>query len=295
MLNVLITGSTGFIGNHLKTHFDGIYNLILPFRDDLKSDTLLDGIDIVIHLAGKAHDTNDVANLNEYIISNTNLTNSLFDKFLNSDSSVFIFMSSILVLCPDSITPLTEVMTPNPLSNYSKSKYESELYISNSKLPQGKRFYILRPPLVYGKGNKGNLMLLYDFIKKIPFWPLGNYTSLRSFCDIRNISFVIQQLIRNQEIENGIYHVADNQIYNLNLLYSSISLFVGKNPHVINFPKFIVHSICILGSVFNFSFNLSRLKKITSSLLVSNTKVKVAVNSDLPYGGMDDLMESLKK
>jgi len=83
MLNVLITGSTGFIGNNLKTHFDGIYNLILPFRDDLKSDTLLDGIDIVIHLAGKAHDINDVANLNEYIISNTNLTNSLFDKFLN--------------------------------------------------------------------------------------------------------------------------------------------------------------------------------------------------------------------
>jgi nucleoside-diphosphate-sugar epimerase len=295
MLNVLITGSTGFVGSHLKSYFKGIYNLTLPSRYELTSDILFDGIDVVIHLAGKAHDTNDIGDFEDYHNSNTQLTNRLFDKFLISDTSVFIFMSSILVVSPSSKVSLTEEMTPNPLSPYARSKYESELYISNSNLPQGKRFYILRPPLVYGKGNKGNLILLYDFIKKIPFWPLGNYASSRSFCDIRNISFVIQEMIRNQKIDNGIYHIADNQVYDLSHLYTSISLLVGKKPRIIDFPTFIVQSICILGSILKFSFNLNRLRKLTSSLLVSNTKVKAALHSDLPYGSMDDLLQSLDK
>jgi nucleoside-diphosphate-sugar epimerase len=292
MLNVLITGSTGFIGNHLKNTFASEFNLILPSRDELNSDTLLNNINVVIHLAGIAHDTADTFDFSQYNTSNTILTNTLFDKFIKSNSAVFIFMSSILVLSSFSSVPLTEDMTPNPLSFYAKSKYESELYIYDYNLPHGKRFYILRTPLVYGGGNKGNLILLYDFIKKIPFWPLGNYFSFKSFCDIRNISFVIKKMIINQDIENGIYHIADNEAYNLNNLYLSISNKEGKIPRLLKFPKFLVELICLIGSVFNFSFNLYRLKKITSTLLVSNSKVKIAINSELPYGSIEDLMQS---
>jgi nucleoside-diphosphate-sugar epimerase len=295
MLNVLITGSSGFIGNHLRSQFEGKFNLFLPERNDFNSDTLLNNIDIVIHLAGKAHDISDSHDLDQYTTSNTNLTNSLFEKFIKSDSSVFIFMSSILVLSSTSTEPLTEEFLPNPVTDYARSKFDSELYISKSKLPPGKRVYILRTPLVYGEGNKGNLVLLYDFIKKIPFWPLGKYNSLRSFCDIRNLSFVIENLISRSTIENGIYHVADNDPYKLNELYIAFAKLLNKKARVVNFPKRVVYLVFLFGSVFDFPFNLKRLNKLTSSLLVDNTKIKVALNSDLPYGILKDIVRCFKK
>lgn len=294
MLNVLITGSTGFIGNHLKNSFEGKFNLILPSREDLTMESLFNNVDIVIHLAGKAHDIDGVDLSNEYNIWNTKLTNDLYDRFLISDSSVFIFMSTILVSSSNSSVPLTEEMIPNPISNYAKSKYESEIHISQSKMPHGKRYYILRTPLVYGNGNKGNLMLLYNFIKKITFWPLGNYHSERSFCDVRNLSFVIEKLISIKKIENGIYHIADDYPFNLNDLYVSLAKFFNKRPIIVRFPKLMIHFVFLLGSLFNLSFNLNRLKKITSSLLVSNKKIKTAIGSDMPHGSIDDLLQSFK-
>lgn len=295
MLNVLITGSSGFIGTHLMNHFNGKYNLILPSREDLRSNTLLDNIDIVIHLAGKAHDTADITDFDQYYISNTNLTNYLFDKFLKSDSSVFIFMSSILVLGADSLVPLTEDMNPTSVTNYAKSKFESELYISQSKLPQGKRYYILRTPLVYGKDIKGNLKLLHDFIKKIPFWPFGSYRSERSFCDIRNLSFVIDQLVSKKAIESGTYHVADDHSYCITDLYVAFAKLLNKKPLILNFPIPFIRLFFLLGTFFKLPFNLSRLNKLTSTLLVDNTKIKNAINSDLPYGSLNDLVLSFKK
>lgn len=294
MFNVLITGSSGFIGSSLKSHFKGSYNLYLPTRDELYSPTLFENVDVFIHLAGKAHDTADDSNYEEYELANTVLTNDLFDRFLKSDATSFIFLSSILVLKSSSTEPLSETMACIPDSSYAKSKNASELYIQNKLLPVGKRYFILRTPLVYGIGNKGNLPLLIDFIKKIPFWPLGSYTAKRSFCDIRNLSFVIQKLIENKETESGIYHIADNDVYDLNELYSSIARIWGKTPRVISVPKLIIRFIYSIGTFLNLPINYKQIRKLTATLLVSNDKIKNAIKSDLPFGGLDDLISCQK-
>ena len=295
MFNVLITGSSGFIGNSLQADFNKKYKLYLPSRNDLSSSSLYENIDIVIHLAGKAHDTTDDSNYWEYDLANTKLTNTLFDRFLKSDASVFIFQSSILALKSASTDPLSEMMVATPESSYAKSKNASELYIKKNMIPAGKRSYILRTPLVYGIGNKGNLPMLFDFIKKLPFWPLGSYYSKRSFCDIRNLSFVIQKLIENEEVESGIYHIADNDVYDLNELYFSITRFWGKAPKVVAIPRLIIRFIFSVGTFLKLSFNLKQLNKLTSSLLVSNDKIKKAIKSDLPFGGLDDLISCQKR
>ena len=82
MINILLTGGSGFIGTSLKARFSSTYNLILPSRKDLYNPDLFDKVDIVIHLAGKAHDISNVSNNADYEIANTTLTNHLFDNFL---------------------------------------------------------------------------------------------------------------------------------------------------------------------------------------------------------------------
>jgi nucleoside-diphosphate-sugar epimerase len=294
MINILLTGGSGFIGTSLKARFSSTYNLILPSRKDLYNPDLFDKVDIVIHLAGKAHDTSNVSTDADYEIANTTLTNHLFDKFLKSNSTVFIFMSSILALKSSSCELLTEEFPHTPESIYAKSKSASELYIENKLVPYGKSYYILRTPLVYGNGNKGNLPLLFDLIRRIPCWPLGCYDSKRSFCDVRNLLFVVHKLIENPEIESGIYHIADNEEYDLNNLYYSISRFWGKVPRVVKIPKFIIRTFFLIGTFLKLPFNSYQLQKLTSTLLVSNDKIKKAIKSDLPFGGMIDLITSQK-
>jgi nucleoside-diphosphate-sugar epimerase len=201
-------------------------------------------------------------------------------------------MSSILALESSSNVPLTEDMKPNPDSIYARSKYDAELFILQQIVPPEKRFYIIRTPLVYGLGNKGNFKILFDFIQQVPFWPLGFYNSKRSFCDINNLLFVMNRLIDGKNIESGIYHVADNQTYTLKQLYFSVCTVLDVKPHIWYIPKFIVYFICMLGSIFKFPINLKRLTKLTNTLIVSNSKIKSSLGHDLPYGGKKGLLNS---
>jgi nucleoside-diphosphate-sugar epimerase len=290
MYKILITGGSGFVGKAFKESFQNNYNVVTPSRNELYNTNIFDDIDVVIHLAAISHDISYSSNNEIYKLYNTDLTNLLFDNFLKSDSRVFIFMSSILALKSTSEIPLTEDMLPMPESVYAKSKFESELFILNANIPSGKRVYILRTPLVYGIGNKGNLPLLIDFIKKIPFWPFGSYSTLKSFCDIRNLIFVVNKLIQQNHISNGIYHIADEYQYNLNELYSIITEYYNRKPRIFRISKLLIFITCFLGTIFHLSFNLNRLRKISNSLLVSNYKIKNAINSDLPFGGINDLL-----
>jgi nucleoside-diphosphate-sugar epimerase len=136
--------------------------------------------------------------------------------------------------------------------------------------------------------------LFYNFLKKFPFWPLGLFKIKRSFCDIDNFNFIIEKLILNGNIESGIYHIADDTQYDLSILYSYISNSFNKKPRIFFVPKFIIKFISLLGTLLKLPFNSYRFNKLTSSLLVSNTKIKKAINSDLPFGGYSKLVNSLK-
>ena len=90
-------------------------------------------------------------------------------------------------------------MIPSPVTAYGKSKLAAEEYILSQKLPKGKRVYILRPCMIHGPNNKGNLNLLYHFVKKGIPYPFGSFENKRSFVSIDNLCFVIKELIENKE------------------------------------------------------------------------------------------------
>jgi len=313
-MNILITGIHGFVGSNLVEAFKSkhaIYGLDIksPRKDDVQRTyqweelNEIPAIDVVIHLAGKAHETKNESLATEYFEVNTGLTQRIFDYFLDSEAKTFVFFSTVKAAA-DSIENgvLTEAVDPKPVGPYAVSKRKAEEYIL-SKLSdaeqKGKKVYILRPCMIHGPGNKGNLNLLYQVVSKGVPWPLGAYDNKRSFCSIDNMSYVIEQLILRKNIASGIYQVGDDEPLSTNKLIKLISAAVGRKAVIWDLPQgFMYKAACVLG-FFHLPLNKKRLKKLTENFVVSNQKIKSALGIDkMPFTaeeGMKKTLESFKK
>ncbi len=171
MKKIFITGSTGFIGENVIKYFNSTFE----FYRFSKNEEININQDIVLHFAGKAHDLKNTSNIQEYYVVNTELTKHIFDNFLKSDAKVFMFLSSVKAVSDKLDCELTEDFIPNPITHYGKSKLLAEQYILSKQIPEGKQVYILRPCMIHGLGNKGNLNLLYKLASKGIPWPLGAF------------------------------------------------------------------------------------------------------------------------
>ena len=196
-MNIIITGATGFVGRNLIPYLEGEFGISTVGRGEYCFD-IAHKFDCVIHLAGKAHDLKKASNPEEYYEVNYELTKNLYDAFLRSDAKKFIFVSSVKAAADSVDGILTEDMVPSPQTDYGKSKLMAEEYIQAQPLPTGKQFYILRPCMIHGPGNKGNLNLLYQIVKKGIPYPLASFENKRSFLSVENLCFVIQKLIEKE-------------------------------------------------------------------------------------------------
>jgi nucleoside-diphosphate-sugar epimerase len=301
-MNILITGITGFVGSNIKDFLiNNNYSVKGASRDSNKSITSVNNLtllelnekDVFIHLAGKAHDLKNTSNENEYFEANTALTIKLFNTFLESTCNIFIFMSSVKAVADTVDCVLTEEFEPNPKTAYGKSKHAAENYILSKEIPSTKNVYILRPCMIHGPNNKGNLNLLYSLInKKIPY-PLGAYKNKRSFLAVDNLSFIIEKLIQLKP-ESGIYNVADDDQISTNDLIKIIGEGIGKKAIIINVPKFLIRGIAKLGDLLNLPLNSERLSKLTENYCVSNLKIKEALELELPLNTREGLKRTIK-
>lgn len=313
MNRILITGVNGFVGTNFTNYL--CYNHILygldikqPEKRGLEHTyswgelSKLPQLDAIVHLAGKAHDTQNQSEAQVYFDVNSGLTQIIFDYFLQSDAKTFIFFSSVKAAVdtvPGDV--LTEEVTPSPIGPYGESKIRAEEYLLSKKAEvdvKQKKVYILRPCMIHGPGNKGNLNLLYNVvIKGIP-WPLGAFENNRSFCSIDNISYVVEQLIVKENIESGIYHVGDDVPLSTNELIKLISESVGKKAHIWKLSKGLMNFAASISGALHLPLNKERLKKLTENYVVSNEKIKRALDIEkMPisaYEGMRKTLESFK-
>ncbi len=274
-MKIIVTGTTGFVGTNLKEYLlkksKGIVDLKTRFEPYQIFDIIGYG---VIHLAGKAHDLKKVSHPHEYYEANFELTKQLFDGFLASEARVFIFMSTVKAVADEVIEILNEEEIPNPKTHYGIAKHMAEEYILSKKLPKEKRVYILRPCMIHGPGNKGNLNLLYQFVVKGLPWPLGAFHNQRSFCSIDNVCFVINQILENETIPSGIYNLADDEALSTNELMELIATTINKKANVFYISKKLITVISRLGDTLRFPLNTERLNKLTENFIVSNAKIK---------------------
>lgn len=285
---LFITGGNGFVGQNLLMYFGNKYLFKLHKRED-KLNIIQD---YVIHLAGVAHDLKNLKSFEEYYNVNTEFTKKVFNSFITSNATVFITLSSVKAMADEVDGELTEDVTPNPITHYGKSKLLAEQYILSKDIPLGKRVYILRPCMIHGPGNKGNLNLLYKLVSKNIPWPLGAFENKRSFCSIDNLMFVLRELIEREDIPSGVYNVADDEPVSTNELINLISVELGKKPHFWNVPQPLIKFISKLGDALRLPLNSERLNKLTETYIVSNNKIINAINKPMPISAKDGLINT---
>lgn len=313
-MKILITGIHGFVGSNLvealkQRHEIYGLDIVAPEKEgviktyswDELDNGLMPDVEAVIHLAGKAHDTKNKSAADVYFKVNTDLTKKIFDYFSGHPSiKKFIFFSSVKAAVdkvPGDV--LTEDVTPCPVGPYGESKVRAEEYIqqclnNEPVLYSGRDVVILRPCMIHGPGNKGNLNLLYGFVKKNLPWPLGGFDNRRTFTSIENLSYVISSLL-DKSVESGIYNMADDEALSTNELIEVMCAAMGKKAHVWRISKGFIRMAAGMGDVLHLPLNTFRLTKLTENYVVSNAKIKHALGiSAMPVDARDGLTRTIK-
>ena len=302
MIKVLVTGASGFIGNNIINYLQRKSLKTFPFSRGLGMDygkinsnyINNNGIDIIVHLAGKAHDLKNVDKENDYYKINAELTIDIFDAFLISNAKTFLFFSSVKAVKDHLDYILTEEIEPDPITAYGKSKLTAEKYLLSKIAGTEKRIIIFRPCMIHGPSNKGNLNLLFKLVSKKSPWPLGAFNNYRSFCSIDNLCFIINELIDNDKIPSGVYNIADDDVVSTNRIIELIGISLNRKPMILSINKNIIKFITKLGDIINLPLNSERLTKITESYEVSNTKIKAAIGKKLPLSTEEGLLKTFK-
>ena len=302
MNNNIITGVKGFVAGNLKKYLIFRNKQVIgvsrtPLSEDLGYDEI--SIDIMnksksfIHLAGKAHDLKRTSEAKDYFEVNTELTKKLFDQFLVSDCKIFIYMSSVKAVADVVDGVLTEDVIPNPKTVYGKSKLAAEAYILSKEIPENKKVYILRPSMIHGPNNQGNLNLLYSFVSKGFPYPFGKYVNKRSFVSVDNLCFIINELIDNTKIESGIYNIADDVSLSTIDLVQIMSEVLNKPIRILKLPILFVRFTAKVGDFLPIPINSERLLKLTENYEVSNLKIKKAIQKKLPLSSKEGIKKTI--
>lgn len=275
-----MTGSHGFVGTNLIETLSREHEIV---RWNAREDKVLPECDAVIHLAGLAHDTKHTTEAEKYYEVNTVLTKKLYDRFWKSGTKKFIFFSSIKA--KDNDTP------------YAKSKKQAEDYILNTDFTDDtdKRFYILRPCMIHGKGNKGNLNLLVKWVKKGLPWPLAAFENQRSYASMGNVSYVVKELL-TKDVASGIYNLCDDEPVSTNDLIQLINEGLGRKAKMIRVPKSIVRLGAKIGDLLHLPLNTERLEKLTGVNVIDNNDIKMALGiNHMPVKAMDGLKLTIQE
>lgn len=313
-MKILITGIHGFVGSNLVNALKGEHTLygvdiVAPAKDGVEKtfswkdveNEAIPPVDAIIHLAGKAHDTKNRAAAQVYFDVNTGLTQKIYDYFLKSDAKRFVFFSSVKAAAdkvPGEV--LTEEVIPAPKGPYGESKIKAEDYILKNgglrMMSEGsgsKRVFILRPCMIHGPGNKGNLNLLYAVVSKGIPWPLGAFENKRTFTSIDNLCYVVEGLL-TKDVPSGIYHMADDEALSTNELIEVMCEAMGKKARIWRINRHLMEAVASIGTTLHLPLNEERLGKLTENYVVSNAKIKKALGIErMPVRAKEGLRKTV--
>ena len=250
-MNIVITGSTGFVGRHLLSHFlKTKHNITALVRNQLTSSdityyqyslnetfdfsSMFENIDVIIHCAARVHVMKDSAvdPLAEYMEVNLKGTINLAKQAAKAGVKRFIFLSSIKVNGESTTNkdPYTAFDIPKPNDPYGLSKLEAEKQLLTLAEQTGMEVVIIRSPLVYGEGVGANFYSLMKFINKgfpLPFRAID--CNKRSLVSVYNLVDLIDKCIDHTEAVNQVFLVSDNNDLSTAEIVSLMSYVQSKN------------------------------------------------------------------
>lgn len=251
--HILITGANSYVGESFKTYAEKEYsnNFSIDVADTTnenwrKTDFSL--YDTVFHVAGIAHvdlNISDEKTKEKYYAVNTDLAIEIAQLAKNAGIKQFVFMSSVIIY--GEAAPFGKIMLidehtkPAPANFYGDSKWQADKGIRNLK---NENFHVavLRPPMIYGRGSKGNYQILAKIAKIFPFFP--SIKNQRSMLFIDNLCEFLCLLILSGE--GGIYFPQNKEYVNTAMLVKTINQVTGKfiyNSYFLNFPVMIASRI----------------------------------------------------
>lgn len=262
MKKILITGENSYIGNSLETWLlkepDKFEIDKISLKDDDWKNYDFSQYDSLVHVAGIAHNSSKAKMKELYYTINRDLTIEVAKEAKEQGVKQFIFMSSIIVY-GDQYEVIDENTKPSPANFYGDSKLQAENGIKKLESEDFK-VVIIRPPMVYGKGSKGNYPKLAKFAKITPIFP--NIDNQRSMLHIDNLTEFIKLTIKNEN--TGIFHPQNKDYVNTSQLVKAISQEHGRKVIMIRMPKNLTKSVCKI-NLFNKVFGNLIYKKTISN------------------------------
>jgi nucleoside-diphosphate-sugar epimerase len=260
MKKICITGVSGFIGQNLYNkllklnrnivgtvrnldHLSGNNNFKYISVGDIGPETnwhnALEEVDCIVHCAGKAHSMNENKNQETYRLVNTEGTRRLAEYAVKAGVKRFVFLSSIKVNgenIDNTKSKLSNNNLPNPQDAYSISKLEAEKILCDISAETELEVVIVRLPLVYGYGAKGNLknlIQLVNFGMPLPFSLINNR---RSLIGIDNLIDLLISCIDHPEAKGKTFLVSDDEDLSTPDLINYIASAMGRSARLFPFP-----------------------------------------------------------
>lgn len=264
---VLVTGASGFVGRHLCLRLarQGA-KVIAALRGDLPQelagyveprnigdlasptqiDAALHGVDAVVHLAARVHVMRDVAQdrLSQYRRVNTEATVSLARSAVRCGVARLVFLSTVKVNgeCTTA-RPFSDRDAAAPADPYAMSKWEAEQELARMASATGLNLTVLRPPLVYGPGVKGNFLRLLRLVhSRVPL-PLASIDNLRSMIYVGNLASAIERAVTCEPAVRGTFLVSDDADISTPKLLRGIGAAMGRPARLFAAPPGVLRGI----------------------------------------------------
>ena len=296
-MKILITGANGFIGKSLCKALSKLYSNITGTVRFIQSPSCVDDInyisvgdislnpnwkdalvdcDYVIHCAARAHITSESnkKSLETYRLINVKSTKILAEKCVSAGVKRLIFLSSIGVLGVDTNNrkPFIYSDDPNPIDNYSISKFEAVQELFKISKNSGLEIVVIRSPLVYGASPPGNLARLIKFINFGMPLPFRKLTNKRSMIGIDNLVDLIVKCILHPDAANKTFLVSDDNDLSTPDLIRLISTSMRCKSRLFYAPIFLIK---FLGYIFR---KKKEIYKLIGSLQVDINHTKKVLN-----------------
>ena len=309
-----MTGAAGFLGrvvaDHLSTEVKHVRRMVRrtdpTFIGDVVIADLLDraalhdavrGMDVIVHLGARAHIMGrDPEADTAFFRTNVDGTRLLLEEAVRAGVGTFILFSSVKAVGEMNIAPWTEEVFPRPLDPYGISKLKAEELVQEFGSSSGMHTAILRLPLAYGPGMKGNMIRLFDAVKHGFPLPFLNVRNSRSMVFSGNVAEAVSSILRSPRAFGETFFVSDGADLSTPELLRAVGLALGKRPNLFPMPQSILTAVGLVGDLIgrvrSFPANSDIVRRLIGSLTVDISKLRGLTGYQPPFSVQNALRET---